>query len=215
MLGLDSKEIEEIILKLDRRIASEKKKMLDLGKEKAVIVADEKIISSALSVNETYAKILRNALLVSRGVPKDIAALRKTIIDRIRESQRKNILISRKEELEKEFPELKKKLQKLCNHPFIVGRVSYSSYDGYETSWVVGYRKCVICEFGEKASDSVVHSDGPWSEIVDKFTTLNESNDRVVDKNGLGDKDVSDIWQPLEEVLKHFIDKRVYEIIKA
>lgn len=189
--------------------------MRDIKEKKSKLDVEEKRLSLIISNQEFQLRILHNALLVSRGVPKDVATLRKTIIDRIRQSQRKDILISRKDELEKEIPERKKQLQKLCKHPFIIGRVGHDSYDHGETSFVPGYRWCVVCGFGEQATDTVVHADGPWYEREDKFPILNENSDRVVERPTPNPRNPLDIWQPLEEVLKHFVDKRVYEIIKV
>jgi hypothetical protein len=128
----------------------------------------------------------------------------------------KDILVSRKEELEKEIKALKKQLQKLCEHQFVIGRVGAESYDFGDTCFVPGYRLCVVCESGERATSSRVHSDGPWREREETFPTLNENFNRVVDKHGFNSRNPLDIWQPLEEVLKTcFVDKRVYEMIKT
>ena len=215
MLNLDGEKIEAAICELTGCLGSNKTKLRDLEKEKARIAEAEKRISSLISGQESKVKILRNALLVLRGVPSDVARVRGAIIDCMRESQRKDIYISRKEELETQIKEFKKQLQKLCKHPFVIGRVSYESHEMYESSWVLGYRLCVVCGYGETTS-GWVYNDDLWHR-EEGFPTLNENAERVIDKYGLNSSSGSplDIWQPLEEVLKLFVDKRIYEMVKT
>ena len=215
MLNLDGEKIEAAICELTGCLGSNKTKLRDLEKEKARIAEAEKRISSLVSGQEFKVKILRNALLVSRGVPSDVARVRGATIDCMRESQRKDIYISRKEELETQIKEFKKQLQKLCKHPFVIGRVSYESHEMYESSWVLGYRLCVVCGYGETTS-GWVYNDDLWHR-EEGFPTLNENAERVIDKYGLNSSSGSplDIWQPLEEVLKLFVDKRIYEMVKT
>lgn len=214
MLDLDGERIENVLHNLSVRISADKGKLADLKREQTIIVAQEKILSSAISNWELYVGILHNAFLVSRGLPDDIALIRNNLIGYMQESKRKDILISRKEGLELEIKARKKGLQELCKHQFVIGRVGHDSYDNGETSWVFGYRLCVVCGFGENAMGGGRSNLPSWREGGDIFPTLNEDASRVIDKHGLNSRNPFYIWQPLEEVLKHFVDKRVYEIIK-
>lgn len=215
MLDLDGERIEKAINELRAWLYANGERLTSLEKEKARIGSEERNLRSAVRDQGFQAKILYNALLVSRGLPDDIALIRNNLIGCMQESKRKDILISRKEKLELEIKARKKGLQEICEHPFVVGRVSFELYDNGETSWVLGYRLCVVCGFGETATGSSRTNVPSWSDSEDIFPTLNEDARRVIDKHGLNSRNPLDIWQPLEEVLKHFVDKRVYEIIKA
>lgn len=152
--------------------------------EKALKEQNDRFLSEQAKVGELE-KDLRDAeflvrrltelQLIKKGVPKSVADIRDEILVKMKQARRRDITIAKKEILEKEIKNLRKRLQNICDHPFVF---SYDSYSGsqhneYEDAYP-GSCVCVICGFSQEFWEGV--------QAKENFV-LKEASNRLVKRD--------------------------------
>jgi hypothetical protein len=206
-------KLESAINMLSAQIDKKNEELKVCNNKMAVLAKEAKVLKIRIDERIFKLNLLKDYAVLMKGVPKEVQELRTHILKLQVDLPREDITILYKKNLDADIKRLKVELIKQCKHSFLVYYDSYAgSYSDDYNDAHHGKRMCVVCSFSE-------YSKGTRGDDV--FPSLNDSLDRLVIRNdGFADRPQPtrkplNIWRPLEDVLKIYIDKRVYEILKT
>jgi hypothetical protein len=204
---LNSEILEQIMTVTNSAVEANQIKLKANEEEQRRLRTEAGGLESRIQGGQIKMNMIREALLISKGIPEALAKARQQIIDKMKRVKRDDILVKTRTKLEQEIREEKEAIKKICDHRFVIG---YHSYHGtqssdYEDSHP-GKRLCVVCGFHE-------YSTSQNGSTQDFYKELIPMGNRLINPGALDSdqrKPPFDIYAySMDDILESLLDKRV------
>ncbi|MEK7151180.1 MAG: hypothetical protein AAB784_00495 [Patescibacteria group bacterium] len=157
-------------------------------------------------------ELINQTILLKRGVPEEVGKLRAGILFIMGQANRTDITVDAVNNFRSQIEQQKLDLQKICNHPFVVGYSGYhGSYSYDHDDGYAGCRICLVCDFTEYAKRGYA---ADICSNAEKYEQLSESANRLIrfiNKEDLRSRNY--FWRPIEEIFEWFFNKRVLKML--
>ncbi len=215
MNNLDNVDVQ----KLEELLSAEDKSI----KVQAAIIKRCELKISNFNKNKTKAEdvlrvasrrheLITQTMLLKRGIPEEVGKLRVGILFNMWQANRTDITVDAVNNYRGQIEQQKLDLQKICNHPFVVGYSGYhGSYSYDHDDGYAGCRICLVCDFTEYAKRGYA---ADICSNAEKYEQLSESANRLIrfiNKEDLRSRNY--FWRPIEEIFEWFFNKRVLKML--
>ena len=160
-----------------------------------------------LRTAENSIKTLHRNLVILKGPPEDVCALRENIIKNLSRVRRTDLKVSTITAARNELSEQKKRLKEICNHILFTTRSGHTEYREFPDSngWVPGIRSFLLCGYEE-------YTRSPRGRL-EEYKTLTVGEDRAETHAFFG-PGRKDIWTNTDELLRSYLNKNISEYLK-
>lgn len=207
---LNSGRLKSLIYSAEFKVESQVKHIKIIEEQIKKLSRDKLEAEQKMGDWSFRAKLLREALLLNAGIPKEVADLRQQLLNLMQESMRGDITIDRYNWVKQEIDLLKSELMEKCTHPLVISHCGSINYGGWNQGWDYGIRKCLVCSFIER-----VVSVGSQSATIclEKWTILAKDEQRIIRHETEKMFNSFNIWRPIDEILEALLDLRVVKML--
>jgi hypothetical protein len=155
MFELNEKEIFSAIDANNRESARLDKEIKKIAEKSNALQDKISGLKNSRRQNAYHFAMLRELLLFSRGLPKNVLDIYDEIRREAETAGRTDVLVSTRDNAVARLAELQAELKKICPHTFVIFHQSWYDNEPYNEHWHIGGRLCLICHLedaGKKQS---------------------------------------------------------------